>query len=106
ILYAAATAATAFSWDIWSFALFRFVTGAGIGGEYAAINSTIQELIPARLRGWTDLAINGSFWMGAGAGAAGSILLLDPLLLPEDWGWRACFLIGAVLALPILAMRR
>lgn len=106
ILYAAATAATAFAWDIWSFALFRFATGAGIGGEYAAINSTIQELIPARVRGWTDLAINGSFWMGAGMGAAGSILLLDPLLLPGDWGWRSCFLIGAVLALPILLMRR
>ena len=105
ILYAAATAATAFSWDIWSFALFRFATGAGIGGEYAAINSTIQELIPARVRGWTDLAINGSFWMGAGLGAAGSILLLDPQLLPGDWGWRSCFLIGAVLALPIMAMR-
>ncbi len=104
-LYAAATAATALSWDIWSFALFRFATGAGIGGEYAAINSTIQELIPARVRGWTDLAINGSFWMGAGLGAAGSILLLDPLLLPGDWGWRSCFMIGAILALPILAMR-
>ncbi|HLT79054.1 MAG TPA: MFS transporter [Ferrovibrio sp.] len=105
ILYAAATAATAFSWDIWSFALFRFATGAGIGGEYAAINSTIQELIPARVRGWTDLVINGSFWMGAGLGAAGSILLLDPSILPEDWGWRSCFLIGAILALPIMAMR-
>ena len=77
-VYMVATAATALSWNIWSFALFRFVTGAGIGGEYAAINSTIQELVPARVRGWTDLAINGSFWVGAALGALGSIVLLDP----------------------------
>ena len=70
-VYLVATAATAFSWDFWSFALFRFLTGAGIGGEYAAINSTIQELIPARVRGWTDLVINGSFWIGAALGAVG-----------------------------------
>src|SRR5262245_19760386 len=87
-VYLVATAATAFSWDLWSFALFRFLTGAGIGGEYAAINSTIQELIPARVRGWTDLVINGSFWVGAAVGAAGSIVLLDPALLPADMGWR------------------
>ncbi|HEY4343756.1 MAG TPA: MFS transporter, partial [Parvibaculum sp.] len=74
-VYIAATTATAFSWNVWSFALFRFLTGAGIGGEYAAINSTIQELIPARMRGHTDLAINGSFWVGAAFGAAGSIVL-------------------------------
>lgn len=104
-LYVAATAATAFSWDITSFVLFRFLTGAGIGGEYTAINSTIQEFTPARVRGWTDLAINGTFWIGAGLGAAGSIVLLDPSLLPQDWGWRACFLIGAVLGLVILLMR-
>jgi MFS family permease len=104
-LYAAATAATAFSWDLASFVLFRFLTGAGIGGEYTAINSTIQEFTPARVRGWTDLAINGTFWIGAGIGAAGSLVLLDPGLLPPDWGWRACFLIGAVLALTILFMR-
>jgi len=104
-VYLVATAATAFSWDFWSFALFRFLTGAGIGGEYAAINSTIQELIPARVRGWTDLVINGSFWVGAAAGAAGSIVLLDPALLPADIGWRAAFAIGAALALVILLMR-
>jgi MFS family permease len=104
-LYVAATAATAFSWDIASFVLFRFLTGAGIGGEYTAINSTIQEFTPARVRGWTDLAINGTFWVGAGLGAAGSIVLLHPALLPPDWGWRACFLIGAALALLILLMR-
>jgi MFS family permease len=104
-VYLVATAATAFSWNVWSFALFRFLTGAGIGGEYAAINSTIQELVPARVRGWTDLVINGSFWVGAAAGAAGSIVLLDPALLPPDMGWRAAFLIGALLALIILFMR-
>jgi len=104
-LYVAATAATAFSWDLASFVLFRFLTGAGIGGEYTAINSTIQEFTPARVRGWTDLAINGTFWVGAALGAAGSIVLLDPGLLPPDYGWRACFLIGAILGLAILFMR-
>ena len=67
-----------------SFALFRFVTGAGIGGEYAAINSTIQELIPARVRGWTDLVINGSFWIGAALGALGSLVLLDPAVIDPE----------------------
>jgi len=104
-VYLVATAATALSWNFWSFALFRFLTGAGIGGEYTAINSTIQELIPARVRGWTDLAINGSFWVGAAMGAAGSIVLLDPSLLPADIGWRAAFAIGAALSLTILFMR-
>lgn len=104
-VYALATAGTALSWDIWSFALFRFLTGAGIGGEYTAINSTIQELIPARYRGWSDLTINGTFWVGAAMGAAGSLVLLDADLFGPDWGWRICFLIGAVLALPILLMR-
>src|SRR5437867_9041332 len=90
-VYLVATAATALSWDIWSFALFRFVTGAGIGGEYTAINSTIQELIPARYRGWTDLVINGSFRLGAALGAAGAIVLLDPELFAPDIGWRLAF---------------
>lgn len=104
-LYIAATTATAFSWNLWSFALFRFLTGAGIGGEYTAINSTIQELVPARVRGHTDLAINGSFWVGAALGATGSIFLLSSETLGPDMGWRACFLIGALLGLPILAAR-
>jgi MFS family permease len=104
-VYLVATAATGFSWNFWSFALFRFLTGAGIGGEYTAINSTIQELVPARVRGWTDLAINGSFWLGAAMGAAGSIVLLDPGLLPPDLGWRLAFIIGAALSLVILFMR-
>jgi MFS family permease len=105
-VYLAATALTALSWDFPSFAVFRFFTGAGIGGEYAAINSAIQELIPARLRGRTDLAVNGSFWVGAAVGAAGSVWLLDPNLLPEDLGWRLAFGTGAVLGLFILYLRR
>jgi MFS family permease len=104
-VYLVATAATAFSWNLWSFVLFRFLTGAGIGGEYTAVNSTIQELIPARYRGWTDLLINGSFWIGAAVGAAGSIVLLDPALLPPEYGWRLAFFIGATLGLVIFLMR-
>ncbi len=105
-IYLTATAATALSWDFWSFAVFRFLTGAGIGGEYTAINSAIQELIPARFRGRTDLAINGSFWLGAALGAGGAIALLQPGILPLDWGWRAAFGIGAVLGLGILGLRQ
>jgi MFS family permease len=103
--YLIATAATAASWDITSFAIFRFLTGAGIGGEYSAINSTIQELVPARVRGWSDLVINGSFWVGAAIGATGSLVLLDPRLIDPDFGWRLGFLIGAGLACAIFFMR-
>jgi len=105
-LYLVATAATACSWDFWSFALFRFLTGAGIGGEYTAINSAIQEFVPARFRGRTDLAINGSFWIGAALGAGGAVLFLQPGRLPPDWGWRAAFAIGSLLGLGILMLRR
>ena len=104
-VYLTATAATALSWNFWSFAIFRLLTGAGIGGEYTAINSTIQELVPARLRGWTDLAINGSFWVGAAMGAAGSIVLLDPAIIDPAVGWRLAFLIGAALGMIIFVMR-
>jgi MFS family permease len=104
-VYLLATAATATSWNVASFALFRFLTGAGIGGEYAAINSTIQELIPARVRGWSDLVINGSFWVGAAMGALGSLVLLDPAVIDPEIGWRLAFLIGAALALVIFFMR-
>ncbi len=104
-VYLVATAATALSWNFLSFALFRFVTGAGIGGEYAAINSTIQELIPARVRGWSDLVINGSFWVGAAAGALGSLVLLDPNVIAPERGWRLAFFIGAGLACVIFLMR-
>src|SRR3954447_18162973 len=105
VVYLVATAATALSWNVWSFALFRFFTGAGIGGEYTAINSTIQELTPARVRGWTDLVINGSFWVGAAVGAGGSVVLLDPAIFAPDIGWRIAFLIGATVALVIFFMR-
>jgi len=105
-VYLLATAATAGSWNFFSFALMRFLTGAGIGGEYTAINSTIQELIPARLRGWTDLLINGSFWIGAAIGAGGSIILLDPAFINPAIGWRLAFLTGATIGLVIVVMRR
>ncbi len=104
-LYLTATAATALSWSVASYALFRFLTGAGIGGEYTAINSTIQELVPARYRGWTDLVINGSFWIGAAMGAVAAIVLLDPKLFAADHGWRLAYLIGAGLGLIVLFMR-
>src|SRR6202022_871059 len=96
-VYLIATAATACSWSFWSFALFRFPAGTGTGGEYPPLNSAIQELVPARVRGWTDLVINGSFWIGAAIGATGSIVLLDPPALAPDLGWGLGFLIGAVL---------
>lgn len=105
-LYLAASAATAFSWNLWSFCLFRFLTGAGIGGEYTAINSTIQEFVPAKYRGRTDLIVNGSFWLGAALGAGGSLVLLDTRLIDPEIGWRLCFFLGAVLGLVILVMRR
>ncbi len=105
-VYVAATGATAFSQDFATFALFRFLTGAGIGGEYAAINSAIQELIPARFRGRTDLAINGSFWLGALLGSAGATLLLAPEHFAPDVGWRLAFGIGAALGLIVLVFRR
>ncbi|WP_313294867.1 MFS transporter [Pseudomonas sp.] len=104
-LYIGATAATAFAWDLWSFLLLRFLTGAGIGGEYTAINSTIQEFTPARYRGWVDLTSNGTFWLGAALGAIGAVYLLDPAIAGGDLGWRLCFGIGAVLGLLIMLMR-
>src|SRR5580704_17970490 len=104
-VYLLATAASGLSWNVWSFVLFRFLTGAGIGGEYTAINSTIQELIPARFRGWTDILINGSFWVGAALGAGGSLVLLNPSIIDPAFGWRLAFLIGATIGLVILVMR-
>ncbi|WP_441233277.1 MFS transporter [Bradyrhizobium sp. 930_D9_N1_4] len=104
-VYLTATAATALSWNVASYALFRFLTGAGIGGEYTAINSTIQELVPARYRGWTDLVINGSFWIGAAMGAVAAIVLLDPATIGPDLGWRLAYLIGAAIGLVVLLMR-
>ncbi|TMA36246.1 MAG: MFS transporter [Deltaproteobacteria bacterium] len=105
-LYVLATSATAFSVDFWTFAACRFLTGMGIGGEYAAINSAIDELIPARVRGFTDLAINGSYWLGTALGAVLSAVLLDPRVLGHELGWRAAFGLGALLALGIMVVRR
>ena len=106
LLYLVATVLTALSWDLWSFMLFRFLTGAGIGGEYAAINSAIDELIPARWRGRTNLAINGSWWLGAAVGALLIIVLLNPDIIPEYLGWRLCFGFGAVLGVSVVLLRR
>ena len=105
-LYIVATVATAFSWTAWYFYAARFLTGAGIGGEYAAINSAIDELIPARVRGRVDLIINGSYWVGAAAGAFASVALLDTALFAADFGWRLAFGIGALLGVGILLVRR
>ena len=105
-VYLVATVATAFSGSFLFFAICRFFTGAGIGGEYAAINSAIDELIPARVRGTVDLLINGSFWLGTAAGAALSILLLNEDIFAADVGWRLAFGLGAVLGVGILIVRR
>lgn len=105
-LYLLATAATAFAWDLPTYAAIRFLTGAGIGGEYSAINSAIQELIPARRRGWTDLVINGSFWIGAAIASGLSIVVLDPQIFHVDIGWRVAFFGGAVIGIVILYLRR
>ena len=105
-VYLAATVATAFTWSAASFWIFRMLTGLGIGGEYAAINSAIDELIPARARGWVDLAINGSYWLGASAGAALSFVLLDKSLFAINLGWRLAFGLGAAMGLAIMFVRR
>jgi MFS family permease len=106
MLYMAATLATAFAQDFLFLALCRFVTGLGIGGEYAAINSAIDELVPARVRGRVNLIINASFWIGAALGAGLSLVILDPQVMGAALGWRACFLLGAVLAVAVLLVRR
>jgi len=106
LVYLLATVATAFSFNFIWFAACRFVTGMGIGGEYAAINSAIDELIPARVRGHTDLAINGTWWVGTAVGAALTTVLLNPHLFPVDVGWRLAFGMGAILGLAVLLVRR
>src|SRR5437588_920874 len=105
-VYLIGTALSAFSWNFWSYAFFRALTGAGIGGEYAAINSAIDELIPARVRGRVDLIINGSYWVGAALGAAATLVLLDPRRIPIWLGWRFAFGIGATLGLIVIFFRR
>ncbi|ETB45610.1 MFS transporter [Mycobacterium avium] len=105
-LYLIATVATAFAFAPWYFFLTRFFTGAGIGGEYAAINSAIDELIPARVRGRVDLVINGTYWLGSAAGAGGALILLDTSNFAADLGWRLAFGIGAILGIFVLLVRR
>jgi MFS family permease len=106
LVYLVATVATAFSGSFLWFGICRFFTGAGIGGEYAAINSAIDELIPARVRGTVDLIINGSFWLGTAAGALLSLVLLDEAIFAADVGWRLAFGLGAILGIGILLVRR
>jgi MFS family permease len=105
-VYLVATVLSALSVGFLSFAVFRFLTGFGIGGEYGAINSAIDELIPARVRGWVDLAINGSFWVGAALGAGLSLALLDPDMVGPRIGWRLAFALGALIGIAILLVRR
>ena len=105
-LYLAGTFCSGLAFGFWSFALFRFVAGLGIGGEYAAVNSAIDELIPARVRGHVDLGVNGTNWLGVGMGAALSMVVLNPGFVPARLGWRAAFTVGALLGLVILFLRR
>jgi MFS family permease len=105
-VYLIGTALSAFSWNFASYAFFRALTGAGIGGEYAAINSAIDELIPARVRGRVDLRINGSYWVGAALGSGATVILLDPNRFPISLGWRFAFGIGATLGLVVIFFRR
>ena len=105
LVYLVATIASGFSWSFASLAVFRFCTGLGIGGEYAAVNATIQELIPARKRGFTDLCINGSYWLGAALGSVGAVVALDQDLIDPEVGWRAAFVVGGLIGLVVLLLR-
>jgi MFS family permease len=105
-LYLAATASSGLAPNFEVFVIFRFLAGAGIGGEYAAINSAIDELVPARIRGQINLGINGSYWVGVGLGAGLTLLLLDPRILPIELGWRIVFALGSILGIAILLIRR
>ncbi|MDR3529250.1 MAG: MFS transporter [Rhodopila sp.] len=106
LVYLVATIACGLSWNFWSFACFRLLTGAGIGGEYAAVNATIQELIPARRRGFTVLVFNGRLGLGAASGALGAYVVLDPAIMPPEIGWRAAFIIGGALGFIVLLLRQ
>src|SRR3954453_11902085 len=106
LIYLVASGIAAFSFSLWFLLIFRFVAGLGIGGEYTAINSAIDELIPSHYRGRVDIAINGTYWAGAMIGAAASIFLLNPDLFPLNVGWRIGLLIGPVIGLVIIYLRR
>src|SRR5215467_2165474 len=105
-VYLVATLLTALATGFVSFAVLRAITGAGIGGEYAAVNSAIDELLPARVRGRADLAINGTYWLGTALGAGMSLLLLDPDIVPPAIGWRLAFVAGAVIGVAVVLVRR
>jgi len=104
-VYSLATAASALSWNFSSFAAFRFLTGLGIGGEYAAINSAVDELIPSKVRGTVDLFVNATFWLGAALGSLASLALLNVGSLPIDRGWRFAFGTAAILGIGVLFLR-
>jgi MFS family permease len=104
-IYSTATLATAFSWNFASFAVFRFITGTGIGGEYAAINSAVDELIPSKVRGTVDLVVNATFWLGAAFGSLVSVYLLNTRSIPTNLGWRIAFGTAAILAIGVLFLR-
>lgn len=104
-VYIVGVICSAFSWNLWSFMFFRFITGAGIGGEYAAINSAIDELIPARVRGRVGLTLNGSYWIGAALGSISTIWLLNPIYFDVNIGWRLGLAVGGLLGLLILFLR-
>jgi MFS family permease len=106
LVYLLATAASALSWNFLSYAFFRCITGMGIGGEYSAINSAVDELIPARVRGHVDLVINATYWIGAALGSAATIVLLNGRFFPATKGWRLVFLVGAAFGLIIIFVRR
>jgi MFS family permease len=105
IVYLLASGISGLSFSLWFMLLFRFLAGTGIGGEYTAINSAIDELIPSHYRGRTDIAINGTYWAGAMIGAAASIFLLNPSILPVNVGWRIGFFIGPIIGLGVIYLR-
>jgi MFS family permease len=106
LVYLIASGAAGLSWDIGSLLVFRFIAGMGIGGEYAAINSAIDELIPSKYRGRVDIGVNGTYWGGALIGSAVALIFLNKDIVPIEWGWRLCFLIGPVMGLFIIYLRR
>jgi len=105
-LYLVATALSGLSPNLGVFVVFRLFAGADIGNEYSAINSAIDELVPARIRGQVDLAINGSYWVGVALGAGAVAVVLDPDIIPIAYGWRVAFGLGSILGIAIIFVRR